>query len=174
MSVTIHLLSERPEALPQVASWLFSEWGHLTEGNSLEKTVIRLQKSLQCDQMPLTLVACNGKEPLGTVSLIEIDMTTRPELTPWLASLYVEKEFRKKGVASLLIESVLEEAKKLNIPKLYLFTHDQQNFYSHRGWIKFEDVEYRKQRVTIMTKEIATIPSTFAKASVDKSSHLSA
>ncbi|HIJ58077.1 MAG TPA: GNAT family N-acetyltransferase [Deltaproteobacteria bacterium] len=35
-------------------------------------------------------------------------MATKPELTPWLASVYVKPEARGKGVSSLLVKHIVK------------------------------------------------------------------
>jgi GNAT superfamily N-acetyltransferase len=52
---------------------------------------------------------------MGSAAIIDSDMDTRPELTPWLASVFVAKEFRNQGVGSRLVEHVMEEVRKAGV-----------------------------------------------------------
>ena len=74
------------------------------------------------------LVAVQNNKVIGTAALDDYDMDTHPELSPWIASLYVEKNHRKKGAGAALVRRIIEEARSSNIKKLYLFTHDQERF----------------------------------------------
>ena len=70
---------------------------------------------------------------VGSASLIAQDMDTRPELSPWLASVYVAAEHRRQGIGSALVRRVAQEAAALGVETLYLFTPDQEHFYARLG-----------------------------------------
>ncbi|MGQ0556386.1 MAG: hypothetical protein ACT4PN_10660 [Nitrospiraceae bacterium] len=89
----IRYLGDCQEAIPHIAHWLFDEWGRFLPGTSIEESIARLHERLHRDQLPLTLVAMEAGAAIGTVSLILCDMETRPDLSPWLASLYVAPTF---------------------------------------------------------------------------------
>ena len=143
-----------PQHLHQVACWIFEEWGYLIEGLTIEKVEARLQTHLHPDTIPLTLVASQNQHPVGTASLVFEDMSSRPDLSPWLASVYVFPEYRKQGIGSALVSAVEEIGKKLNVRKLYLFTPDQQRFYARLGWLAYEQTEYRGRLVVVMNKSL--------------------
>jgi hypothetical protein len=63
--LTISQLANCPQHLPQVASWIFGEWGHLVEGVTIEKVAARLQTHLNPGAIPLTLVAGQSQLPVG-------------------------------------------------------------------------------------------------------------
>lgn len=100
------------------------------------------------------MVAVDGAELLGTVCLKTHDMETRRELTPWLASLYVAKPWRGRGVGTALVRAIEKKANELAVEKLYLYTPESQGFYSRLGWHVKEQTEYHGCPVTIMEKEI--------------------
>ena len=87
--VRIEYLSDHPEALPKLAEWQHAEWGYLRLGDTLEKRMVRLGGMSKRDCIPLTVVALEENEVLGSASLIEHDMETRMELAPWLAGVFV-------------------------------------------------------------------------------------
>ena len=150
--LTISQLVDCPQNLPQVASWIFGEWGHLTEGVTIEKVAAKLQTHLHPDAIPLTLVASLNQLPVGTASLMFEDMSSRPDLSPWLASVFVLPEYRKQGIGSMLVRAAEDLSKKLSVQKLYLFTPDQEQFYARLGWLVIDHAEYREQQVVIMNK----------------------
>jgi len=150
--LTISLLKDCPQHLPRISFWIFDEWGHLIQGLTLEQVEARLQEHLNRDSIPLTVVAILDQLPVGTASLTLDDLSSRPDLSPWLASVYVLPEYRKQGIGSQLVSAAEEISQRLGIQKLYLFTPDQELFYAGLGWSVLDHTEYRGEQVVIMSK----------------------
>jgi N-acetylglutamate synthase-like GNAT family acetyltransferase len=150
--VTISFLADTPQHLPTVASWIFDEWDHLIPGFTLAKLEAKLQAYLSRDTIPLALVALSDGLPVGTASMQPEDMSSRPDLSPWLAAVYVLPDYRNKGIGAQLVKGVENVAHSLQISKLYLFTPDQEKFYARLGWSVMETTEYHNQQVVIMDK----------------------
>ena len=84
----IELLADRPEFIPTLAEWHFSEWAYLRPGDSVANRVRLLhERSGRCE-LPITFVASDGSELLGSAMLIHHEMDTRPDYTPWLAGVF--------------------------------------------------------------------------------------
>jgi len=45
----------------------------------------------------------------------------------------------------------MNEAKNLNLTKLYLWTANKTNFYANLGWHFFENTKFLNKKVTIMS-----------------------
>lgn len=77
----------------------------------------------------------------------------RPELTPWLASLYVEPDFRGQGIAVKLIKDITQKAKSLGYHALYLLAFDEAlpNWYEKQGWQKIGQDAVHFHPVTLMS-----------------------
>jgi hypothetical protein len=88
----IDYLADHKELIPILARWMHEEWGYLYPEHTIEIRERLVAERSNKDRIPLTLVAIEDGKPVGTVCLMAHDMDTRPELTPWLASLYVEKK----------------------------------------------------------------------------------
>ena len=95
-----------------------------------------------------------GETPVGTASLIADDMSIRRELSPWLASVFVVPEYRGQGIASTLVRRVEAEATASGFERFYLYTPDQQALYRRLGWQNEENVEYRREHVTVMARQL--------------------
>ena len=147
----IEYLSDYPEALPTLAEWQHGEWGHVRPGDTLEKRMTRLRGFANVDQIPLTVVALEGDEVLGSASLIQHDMETRMELTPWLAGVFVGEQYRRRGIGAELVRRIMTEARRLKVPLLYLYTVHSEKFYAALGWRLMERTSYREQSIVIMT-----------------------
>lgn len=84
------------------------------------------------------------------VSLKFHDLDTRPDLDPWLGGLFVLPEYRNRGVGTLLMDRATEEARKLNIAKLYLWTHTAERLYQKLGWQLVERTDYFGKQAVVM------------------------
>ena len=114
-----------------------------------------LEAELESDGLDRTFVAVSGDTLHGSASLVEHDMNTRMDLSPWLASVYVAAEHRKKGIASALVRRIVEEATSLGHRSFYLFTPDQEKLYAGLGWSLLEETEFEGHQVTIMKIDTA-------------------
>lgn len=148
--MNIVYLANHQQYIPMLAPWLFGEWGHLNIGETLESRVARLQLHTGSPGIPCTLLALEGEMLLGSAALVENDLSSHPQLTPFLASVFVIPEHRKKGVASALVKQVMNTAADLGFDTLYLITHDQQKLYAKLAWSPVEDLQYRGESVTLM------------------------
>lgn len=136
--------------LPQISQWHHAQWGHLEEKATLER---RRQHLLECsgrETIPTCFVAVEDDQVMGSASIVHNDLSSRPDLSPWLASVYVGETYRNRGVGSALVQRIVAEAQKLRVDKLYLITPDRQSFYTRLGWKSMEDVFYRGEQVTMM------------------------
>lgn len=147
----IEYLSDYPEAVATLAQWQHAEWGHLRPGDTVEKRAARLEGFSNGNRIPLTVVAFEGDEVLGSASLIEHDMETRMELTPWLAGVFVGEAYRRRGIGAELVRRIMMEARRPQVRLLYLYTVQSGKFYAALGWKLMERTSYRDQSIVIMT-----------------------
>ena len=146
----IELLSDHPYLIPTVAKWRWEEWGHRDADGSLATWTAALEAHCQRSQIPLTLIAFEGDQPVGLVSLVLHDMDTRKDLSPWLPGLYVRPLFRSLGIASSLIQTLGEKARDLGYEKLFLYTYSAPGLYEKLGWEAIKKEDYQGQQVVIM------------------------
>lgn len=151
----IHFLADHREFIPAIADWFFSEWACFYPGRSLKDFEAMVEERANRDRLPLALVALDGKKLLGVGCLKVSDMATRPELTPWLAGMYVDRALRGRGIGAALVGAVEEKAAGLGIKTLYLHTPKSERFYANLGWVVKERTEYCGCKVTIMQKALA-------------------
>jgi len=149
--MTIEYLADHPETIDTLVQWLHREWGNVRGGETLEQRRKRFAGSLNRDRIPLTVVALEAGELLGSASLIAHDMETRMELTPWLASVFVAEQYRRRGVGAELVRRIMAEASKLKVPLLHLYTVHSERLYASLGWTVAERTEYLEKPVVIMT-----------------------
>ena len=149
----IGYLADHTEHIPRLAAWLHAQWGYLHENDSVERRATRLESRATRGGIPVTFVAVDGAMLLGSASLVDDDLETRPELTPWLASVYVAPEHRGRGVASALVRRVVEEARASAVSRLYLWTTDQERLYARLGWVPVERMRFQGEDILVMAIE---------------------
>ena len=143
-------LRERPEAIEQLARWHFAQWGPYNPANDVERRIAGLQRHLASQGVPQTFIAVDGETLLGSASLVAADLASRENLSPWLAAVYVDSPHRNRGVGAALVNRVVEEARSLGLPTLYLFTTDRSAFYAKLGWQVVEETDWNGTAVTVM------------------------
>jgi GNAT superfamily N-acetyltransferase len=155
MSGKIDPLAIHPELIATLAEWHDREWRHLNpDSYDIQARIEDYRRAMDPDQIPVMLVAHDNGKPMGSVQLINDDMETHPELSPWLASLYVHPEYRQQGIATRLILEIEETARQLGFDQLYLFTEDRDSFYKKLGWRELFREIYYGESVTVMQKHL--------------------
>ena len=152
---------------------------------TLEDSLKNYQERMNTDRLPLTLVALHAGEldfpierpasldtlasvgdsrrkvwrpmpnAIGMVSLKFHDLDTRPDLDPWLGALLVLPEWRNRGVATLLVHRATEEARRLNVPRLHLWTHSAEGLYHKLGWQVVERSHYCGKEAVVMQIDLS-------------------
>lgn len=133
---TLHMLSDHPGLVPVCAAWEHAEWGKPMDQALAEFAAARP------DGLPLTVVALDTSgTAAGMVSLWRSDCPLRPEITPWMASLYVAPAARGQGLGSTLFARAEAEARRLGIARLHLMTQHSEAHYQSLGWESFERID---------------------------------
>jgi len=148
--VRIENIADYPNFVETVARWQWGEWGHLDPDDSLAARITSLRDQTDPNRIPITYIALDGDAPLGTASLVEHDMSTHRELSPWLASVYVTPTARGRGVASALVRHVVGQAAAMGVTRLSLYTPDAQGLYEKLGWQVMAEEHFEGHPVTIM------------------------
>lgn len=153
--IQIENLSEHTDLIPLLALWHYQQWGDLT-GASNENDYQKLLFSYTSSQrIPMTLLALYDNRPVGSVNIVKSDLEIRPELTPWLAQLYVVPEKRSRGIGSTLVRVAIGRTTELGFEVLYLYTSGTLPiFYESMGWTTREVVQYKGKNRTIMEIKI--------------------
>ena len=127
--LSIVTLSSRPELVPAVAAWLHAEFKH-ARGPSLARLAAQLHAQKTPEE---TFVLFDHDEPVATASLVTNDLPSRPELTPWLASVIVRPEFRGRGYSVPVVKHV-EAVAASSSSTLWLYTWTAEPLYARLGW----------------------------------------
>jgi GNAT superfamily N-acetyltransferase len=139
--------------LPLIAEWNVRSWGAAT-GRSHDGYVARLTGYLSRGPLPMALIALSDRRPAGTACVNLDDMSTRPGLSPWLANLYVDPAFRRRGIGSALVRAAEDAARAAGHPRLHLYTPNQERLYAALGWRVVERDVYDGEDVAVMVREL--------------------
>jgi N-acetylglutamate synthase-like GNAT family acetyltransferase len=153
-AVQIRYLIEHPEYLPQLAQWLFEQWGSVLGEETIEVRLEKLKAHLNRDKLPIAWVAHENGQLLGTAALRVHDLEGREDLTPWLAGVFVGPRFRRRGIGEALCVTVEAAARSRRVETLYLFTLDKQAWYSRLGWKPFAACVWQQRPGEIMSKQL--------------------
>ena len=124
----------------KICDWYYN-WLGIKNNESIEEIKCTFEHSLCKNKLPQTFVAVIDGEPAGMYQLsMSDDLNSRPDLYPWLINVYVDEKFRGRNVARELMNTVKENAKKLGLTELYLYTK-HIGLYEKFGWKFIEEVK---------------------------------
>jgi GNAT superfamily N-acetyltransferase len=144
-------LSQQPRLAPVIAGWLLDEFRHELS-LSYDEQVAKLLAQKSPEE---TFVLFDDGVPVGTASLVASDLPSRPDLTPWLASVLVRPEFRGRGYSAPLVKHV-EGAAAVSASVLWLYTWSAEPVYACLGWerVGVERDTDRNIEVVLMKRDL--------------------
>ena len=124
----------------KICEWNYNWWG-IRDNLSYEEVRCELEHSLNNKRLPQTFVMLIDSKPVGMYQLSMCDdLNSRPDIYPWLIDVYVDEDYRGRGICRKLMETVYENAKKANLDELYLYTK-HIGLYEKFGWKFIEEVK---------------------------------
>ena len=147
-------VSDRPELAPVVAAWLVDAFGYPGGRTVEEMTALILSPPVGPEE---TFVLFDQGVPVGTASLAQQDLEARPDLTPWLAGVFVQPAFSGRGYATALVRRVEAFAVAASVPVLWLYTWTAEPLYARLGWRRagLEMDQKRGREVVLMTRPLS-------------------
>ncbi|MBR1125809.1 GNAT family N-acetyltransferase [Bradyrhizobium lablabi] len=135
---TISDLRQRPGFFDTVANRIWQAWWQ-PNGYPLEYISTRLRENMEATPIPFALVAHEGGRFLGTSSVISSDLEERPQLSPWVAAVWVEGDARRRGVGAALVNRAAQDCFALGVERTYLCARPPMTrFYEALGWTVIE------------------------------------
>ena len=105
--------------------------------------------------LPVVLGAFRGEECNGSVAVVERDdLDDVDHYTPWIAAMIVDPAHRGQRVGSSLLEAALGRCRDLFFGRVYLWTHDQRDWYRRLGWTEVEEKTFRGVPITIFRLDL--------------------
>ena len=122
-------IEEDLQLMERAAGWFSDKWAVPAEAY-LES----MEAACGSRAVPRWYLVIDEKDEIvAGAGIIDNDFHDRPELTPNLCALYVEENWRGRGIAGCLLELARSDMAACGIEKLYLVT-DHDSFYERYGW----------------------------------------
>jgi GNAT superfamily N-acetyltransferase len=147
--------AERPELVAVAAEWIWREWAR-PKGRALERVVARMAARRAACGPEQTFVLLDRGQPAATASLVHEDLDARPDLTPWLASVFVHPDFRGRGHAPRLVRAVEASCVAAGVATLYLNSNTAVPLYARLGWREIGEAPSGAETVTLMRRDLDT------------------
>ena len=130
-----------------------TEWKEIFTDDSVQ-TYLDLygQAGTYAGRFVETYVAISTDDELiGMATLVDDDeLPNAPEPGPWLAAVLTVPNNRAQGVASAVVQRIVQRAHELRLPAIYLYTSDQQQWYANKGWKPLRETELNGIAHTVM------------------------
>ena len=153
MSHRIVAVSGRHDLAPLVARWRVEAFFNTPGDWTVEDMTARILAPPEGPKE--TFVLFDNDQPAGTAGLVRTDLRSRPDLTPWLAGVFVEPAFRGRGYASALVRQVEAFALAASVPALWLCTETAEPLYASLGWQRVGMEQDRGHLVTLMRRDLS-------------------
>ena len=149
----IAYLADHPDTVPTLADWFTNEWKEYFGGRNSTRVELYFEEHLNRDRLPLTLVALEDSEVIGTVALKNESIDSHRHFRPWLAGLYVAPPKRRKGVGTSLVNALVEQAGRLEFNEIFVGT-SERGIYLSLGWRHIDETRQRGQQIGILRRAI--------------------
>ena len=152
--ISITLLDGRDPLTEDLARRHAAAWGHLYTNWDKSKALAEFRPQKTDGSLPATLVLREDERVAGSVSLLYGDCEARTDLDPWLGSLYVFPEFRRRGHAGRLIEAATQFAAEAGVGKLHVFTESAAGLLRRHGFHLVERTMLHGQPIDILRRDL--------------------
>lgn len=126
--------------LNTLASWMYEWWGK-RDNYSFDAVKCFMKRSMERDRLPQTFGMFLDDKIVGMYQIKHYDLWSRQDLYPWLANVYIVKEYRGLGLGRKLLESVKGNALKVSdFNEIFLYT-EHTGLYEKFGFEYLFDVD---------------------------------
>jgi len=148
-------LADRPQDVPLIIEWWRTVWADRM-GDDISHAEEQLHTSLSKTDLPIHILATQAGVPVGTAALKQQELgEVFPDFQYWLGSVFVAEEARDGQIASQLSQHIVEIARFLHLPQLYLQTINLDGgLYSKLGWQPITEFTYKGEHALLMVKEL--------------------
>lgn len=121
-----------PHLRPALAALIHAEFWADVPGTGPDTLEARLAEASSGDTLPLCRVAIENGFPVGVANLIDYDDPNPRVGRPWLAGVVVVPGWRRRGLGTRLVQTLLHDAHLLGETEVFLGT-DSPRFYERLG-----------------------------------------
>ena len=98
-------INECREMMEIAAEWFHEKWGIPADAY-----IESMEESLHPDSIvPRWYIVMDGPSIIAGAGVIENDFHERKDLTPNICAVFVEEEYRNRGIAGTLLERICDE-----------------------------------------------------------------
>ena len=134
MTIDITRLKPNSPELETCAAWRYEAFLKSYDYSLLDSAAQLAKLATQPDEYETALIALVDGRLAGICLLVLQEFEPLHDVSPWLASLYVAPEYRKRGVARRLVAAIEDQARGHGVARLHLYTGDAEKFYLKCGW----------------------------------------
>jgi predicted N-acetyltransferase YhbS len=149
---TLVLHPHSPE-LQTCAKWRLEAFPGVLQ-RSLEAELKSLQAFASDPSEQVALVAKVDDVTTGTCLLVRSELEPQHALSPWLAGLYVDPDYRRLGVGAELVRAIEAQARQRGHRELYLYTTGAARYYERLGWRVRDRVEWNGLATALMARDL--------------------
>ena len=135
----IELLADNTGFLPTLVDWYERAWSPYYGVDGPGDAQVDLASRCNKDTMPVGIVATENNQLLG-VAALDVDPSTG--LTPSIVGLLVGDEFRRRGVASSLLERATNLAERLGYEHVYISTTVLGDHLLRNAWRRIGNTRF--------------------------------
>ena len=150
MKYKILNIREHKELIGSASEWFHSCWEIPAEAYRES-----MEQSDGENPVPQWYVAMDNDRIIAGLGVIENDFHKRTDLAPNVCAVYVDEEYRCRGIAGEMLKYVCSEMKNFGIDTLYLLT-DHIGFYERYGWEYFCEAECDGGEISRLYRHIET------------------
>ena len=99
----LEYLADHLGKLGEVAALHYGEWPSPELGDSIDAREKTLSTCCKRGEIPLGVIALDREDLCGFALLVPQDFELRPNLSPWLAGVFVRPQHRLRGVGSAFV-----------------------------------------------------------------------
>ena len=132
--IEITRLKPNSPELQICAAWRYEAFLKSNGYSLLDSGAQLARLATQPDEYETALIALVDGRLAGICLLVLQEFEPLHDVSPWLASLYVAPQYRKRGVARKLVAAIENQARKHGVARLHLYTGDAEKFYVKCGW----------------------------------------
>lgn len=142
--------------------------------DALQERQSQLRQHLAANLIPTTFVLLEKSRAVGSVSLVnyrrQSEKSSKAKLieaapedgegsnkegqSVWLTNMYVLPEYRKQGLAQVLLNRAEDYARSLQLKHIYLYAQDAEGYYKKRGWLVLKTVNLDGQKLKVLVRHL--------------------
>lgn len=107
------------------------------------------------DRTEKVVAAYDEGKIIGFAALVSESCIENTTLTPWLDFLFVDEEYRNKGIAKAMSDHLFRSAQTDGIEKVYLCTVSHEKMYEKLGFVTlYKTIINNEDECFVMEKQI--------------------